>query len=415
MTYLQKTACLGIAVLMVFWTSAVGAKEVVVGFTGPLSGPAAEYGQDCVNGMDMAVRDINAAGGFTVKGEKYTLKLEKLDDRTDPTQAVNNARRFRAQYKAPAIFNPVFNTLASIMKLNEEKGNEFIMMAFSATPKVTQMGNKMVVDVTSPFTYYSRVFSDWAWQQGWRKVAMVMTLGAYGDEWRHAFKSDWEKLGGTISADKPANYYTETDFSSQLAAALATKPDAMMVGGPSATTALVIEQARNMGFKGGFIFIDQAKVDYMANILKGYNLMDNSIGVAAVSGVQLPVSAAFDKRYTATYKRINTWEAIKHYTAVHALTRAMTAAGTVDDARAIKAAFPKALPMLGDKYPAEIHGLTENGRVQQPGVVQVIKGGQLSKPLIYVWWAKTQKEFDQAKKATKYNVPLTWVKNSDVN
>jgi len=82
---------------------------------------------------------------------------------------------------------------------------------------------------------------------------MVVTLGAYGDEWRQGFREYWEKRGGVITADKPANYYTETDFSSPLAAAIATKPDVMLIGGPSATTALVIEQARSMGFKGWFL------------------------------------------------------------------------------------------------------------------------------------------------------------------
>ena len=85
---------------------------------------------------------------------------------------------------------------------------------------------------------------------------MVVTFGSYGDEWRSAFKEYWTKKGGVITADKPANYYTETDFSSPITAAMATKPDVMLIGGPSATTALVIEQSRNMGFKGGFIMID---------------------------------------------------------------------------------------------------------------------------------------------------------------
>ena len=103
------------------WAQA--AKEVVVGYTGPISGVAAEYGQDCLNGIAMAVNEINPAGGVTIKGQKYQFKLVKFDDMIDPTQAVNNCRRFRDQYKAPAVFNPVFNTLAAMAKINQEKGN----------------------------------------------------------------------------------------------------------------------------------------------------------------------------------------------------------------------------------------------------------------------------------------------------
>ena len=36
---------------------------------------------------------------------------------------------------------------------------------------------------------------------------MMVTLGAYGDEWREAFKHYWvNEKGGEIIADKPANY-----------------------------------------------------------------------------------------------------------------------------------------------------------------------------------------------------------------
>ena len=125
----------------------------------------------------------------------------------------------------------------------------------------------------------------------------MATVGAYGEEWRAAFKEYWLKKGGEITVDKPANYYSETDFSAPLTAALATKPDVMLIGGPSATTALVIEQARGLGYKGGFILIDQAKMDYIANILKSTKLMYNTIGTAPVEQSPTPAAPALEKRY----------------------------------------------------------------------------------------------------------------------
>ena len=172
-------------------------KEVTIGFTGPISGVAAEYGQDCANGLEMAINDINAGGGITVGGEKYTFKLVKLDDMIDPTQAVNNCRRLRDQYKVPAIFNPVFNTLAAMAKINEEKGNEFLIMAYTSTPKVIEIENKLLAGIPPPFTVYVRSFTDLALKQGWKKAAMVVTLGAYGDEWRHIFREYSGVQGGT--------------------------------------------------------------------------------------------------------------------------------------------------------------------------------------------------------------------------
>lgn len=227
-----------LVIVILCWTGGAGAAEILIGISAPFSGPAAEYGQDCANGIDLAIREINAAGGVTIGGQKYTFKLEKLDDRIDPTQAVNNARRFRAK-DAVAVFNAVFNTSAAMMKINQEKGNEFLVMAFTSTPRVEKLGNKLTLVAPGPFTAAVDIYSRWAAAKGYKKCAMVVTLGAYGDEWRRGFRTAWEKKGGVITADKPANYYKDTDFSSHLTAALAGKPDFLLIGGPSAPTALV--------------------------------------------------------------------------------------------------------------------------------------------------------------------------------
>ncbi len=274
MKYLKTIFCL-LVFSFISMTNVCFAAEIVIGFTGPLSGPAAEYGQDCVTGLDMAIKEINAAGGITVEGQKLLFRLEKLDDKVDPTLSMSNARQFLAQ-NALAVYNPVFGTMGALMKINQEECNEFLLIGLTSSPKASLTGNKLLITMSTPLTVYAQILADMAWERGWRKAAMVVTLGSYGDEWREAFKTYWKKLGGTITADKPANYYTKTDYSAPLAAALATNPDVMLIGGPSATTALVIEQSRNMGYKGGFLLVDQAKMDYIAQMLEGTSLMENT-------------------------------------------------------------------------------------------------------------------------------------------
>ncbi len=67
---MKRLLCFLFVFLAAAWGAKADAEEIVVGFTGPLSGPAAEYGQDCLNGIDMAVKEINASGGMKVKGKK---------------------------------------------------------------------------------------------------------------------------------------------------------------------------------------------------------------------------------------------------------------------------------------------------------------------------------------------------------
>ncbi len=51
-------------------SSTGGADTVTIGFTGPLSGGAALYGRNVLDGIEMAIADINEGGGITVNGQE---------------------------------------------------------------------------------------------------------------------------------------------------------------------------------------------------------------------------------------------------------------------------------------------------------------------------------------------------------
>ena len=128
---------------LVAWSAVALAEDIVIGYTGPLSGPGAEYGQDCANGVEMAVKELNAAGGVTIKGKKYNYNLIKLDDRSDPTLAKNNALRLVNQNKAIAVFNPMITTTASIMGI---PGYNFLIMAYTSIHTILDKGHPMIVN-----------------------------------------------------------------------------------------------------------------------------------------------------------------------------------------------------------------------------------------------------------------------------
>ncbi len=397
--HLLFTLIIGLLVLGLFCPGVYAKKNVVtIGFTGPLSGPAAQYGQDNVAGLEMAIQDINSAGGITVDGKKYTFKLKTYDDHIDPTAAVNNARRLRSRDGARVIFNPVFNTLAPLMQVNQQRGSEFLLMAYTSAPEVDEMKNPNTIGVPPPFSVYVGAYVKYAMDKGWKKCAMVVTLGAYGDGWRKEFKEAWIKAGGEITADQPANYYTETDFSAQLSAALATKPEFMLIGGPSATTALVIEQARNLGFKGGFVMVDQAKINYIAEV--GFsgdlNKVNNVMGVCRpLDTAPKELMAPFVERYKRDYGRVATSENTLNYSAMKMIAAAMEAAGSVEDIQAIKAGFSKILPMDPKVNLMPYFGI-QDSRLIIAGSVQKVENGQYTQPMATVWWTKTKADFEKA-------------------
>lgn len=390
--------------LSVFWGTTVAvAEDIVIGYTGPLSGPAMEYGQDCLNGIDMAINEINSKGGIEVKGRRYSFRLEKMDDQVNPEKALRNALKLQKEQKAIAIFNPVTTTILPLMKINTEKSNEFLVMAPSSSPQITEMNNKLMIAISTPFTINNKVMTSLAWEKGWRKCAMVVTAGAYGDAWRKVFGAEWLKKGGTITVDKPTNYYTRTDFAAPLAAALATEPDFMLIGGPSSTTALIVEQARAKGFEGGFVMIDQTKIDAVLQVMEKPLGLEGSISIAMLKDMPSPASVSFIQNYTMNYKKNVTWESVLNYTGMYVLAQAIFVAGTTDNVYAIRAAFPHVFPLLGDKYPLEVYGITPGGRLISPTATQAMRHGKFTQPIIYVWWPKTEKEFRQVKKMTKTN------------
>ena len=56
----------GLLALLAVCVGGAWAAEAVIGFTGPLSGPAAQYGRDCLAGVELAVKDINRTGGIKI-------------------------------------------------------------------------------------------------------------------------------------------------------------------------------------------------------------------------------------------------------------------------------------------------------------------------------------------------------------
>lgn len=76
---------------------------VSIGYSGPLSGSGAYYGENTLNGLEMAVEEINEEG-FEVDGETYNLNLVTLDDQYLPNETASNAKRLVQEEDSPIIY-----------------------------------------------------------------------------------------------------------------------------------------------------------------------------------------------------------------------------------------------------------------------------------------------------------------------
>ncbi|NSX13498.1 MULTISPECIES: ABC transporter substrate-binding protein [Cupriavidus] len=366
------------AVAAMLASGAALAQEVVkIGYTGPLSGGAALYGKNVLSGVQMAVDEINASG-LEVKGKKVKLEVVALDDKYSPAEAAINGRRLVQQHKTPAVFVPHSGGIFALQAFNEQE--KFLVMAYSSVPRITDAGNKLTIRIPPAYTGYIEPFIKAQMKRYGKNVALAPADHDYAKAWVQAFLPAWEAAGGKVVANNPMSYTKATDFYSGVSRAISEKPDVMFVGGPSEPTALVVKQARELGFKGGFIVMDQAKMDEMARVTNGLGMLEGSIGVLPLVNDSRPAAQNFNARYKKLHDgRDATTEMSLNYTMVYALAGAMKLAGTTSDAAAIRAKMPDAVKGLAKEVnPNEVDGIDAKGGSMADTVVGWVQNGKIS-------------------------------------
>jgi branched-chain amino acid transport system substrate-binding protein len=353
---------------------AAHADEVNIGFTGPLSGGAALYGENTLEGLRMAAEEINAAGGITVDGEKHTINIQALDDKYSPSQAAVNGKRLVQQYNAPVIFTPHSGGTFALQAFNERDG--FLVMSYTSVPAVTSKGNKLTVKIPPNFTDYIEPFSRITMDRFGNKLGVANATHDYAKYWTKEFVPVWRELGGEVAAMNPMDYNKSADFYTGVSKVLSEDPDVMFVGGASEPTGLVVRQARELGFKGGFILMDQAKMDEVAKVSGGIKSLEGSVGVVPLDKYENEGAKLFLEKWKKDHEGVATSETAYNYFAMYLIAQAMQEAGTVDDAKAIRAAIPAAMEKVSVEHnPYDVDGIDEAGNLgADPQIAEVVDG-----------------------------------------
>jgi branched-chain amino acid transport system substrate-binding protein len=378
MMHIRALAVIVLAILVSGCASSTGGGDTVtIGFTGPLSGGAALYGRNVLDGIEMAIADINEGGGITVNGKKFTLVVQPLDDRYFPNESATNAKRLVHQYGSPVVFCPHSGGILAIQGFNAS-APPFIVGAYTSEPQVVENGNPLTLMIPPKYVIYFDAFAQTMIERHGKRLGRIPGAHAYAKEWTKGFSAVWEGKGGTLLANNEIDYNTTTDFSSVVSTALSEKPDVLFVGGPSQATALVIKAAREQGFNGGFVVMDQAKFEEM-NKLVPMAMLENAVGVMPMIHHPDFRAAKFVEKYRQKKgaDRDPPREVSLTYGALRVLARAMELAGTTTDAKAIHAKADEAAATLPDEFkPSELLGVSPQGHLRQTTVAAHIVGGK---------------------------------------
>ncbi|WP_209123004.1 ABC transporter substrate-binding protein [Alkalihalobacillus sp. BA299] len=349
-----------------------GEKVVTIGYTGPLSGPAAFYGENTVSGLRMAADEINETG-FEIDGQTYKINLVTLDDKYAPNESGTNARRLKQEHDTPIIFVPHSGGVFATQVFNEQE--EFLIAAYTSEPTILEQDNELTLRIPPAYTAYPETFTKYSQERFGKKLALLPTATQYGKDWTEALLPVWESHGGEVVFKGEVDFSKDTDFFTIVTNALAEKPDVIFVGGPSQPTALIIKQARELGFEGGFMVMDQAKLEEMAPILEGYEMLEGAIGALPIIDSDAGGASDFVSKYEAEFGRIPTAEGAFNYQALYVLVEAMKAAGTVEDAHAIMAKVDQGIQQLpDDKMVWHLTGLDGQGFDWLPSIGYVENG-----------------------------------------
>jgi len=311
-------------------TSGGSADVVKLGFIGPMTGDAAIYGSSAEEGAQLAVAEINAAGGIDGKN----IELVAYDSKADQTEAINAYNRLRDQDGVVAVIGGTLSGETLAMKDIMVQDNMPVLSPTATAVEVTQ---------DAPNVFRACFLDDYQGQAaanfaattlGAKTAALLIGTGnPYSEGVSEAFKMAFTAKGGTIAGSE--SYGTaDKDFSAQLTKIKEMNPDVVFVPDYVQTVGPILQKAKEMGITAKFVGADgwDGVQEEYADAAQGNYFTNHYAADSPSETVQNFITA-----YKAEYDKVPNSFAALGYDAVYTMVEAITAAGSTESADIITA------------------------------------------------------------------------------
>ena len=292
------------------------------------TGSLAEFGPNIETGLQLAAKQINAAGGVLGKN----IELIKADSGTNPQVATEAATRLINVNGVQAIVGSLSSGVTIAVADGVAVPNKIIMISPASTSHL------LTVDKDNDFLFRTVlsddaqgvVLADWAWEQGYKKVSTFYTNNAYGVGLSDTFVKSFKAKGGTVPA-AVSHEQEQTTYLSELQKAVAGKPDAMVCISYPAEGAIYIKEAIENKLISTFLFTDGTKSDAIIKAV-GAAALEGTTGTSPSTTAKAELTANFDADYKAEYgKDVPDLPYVREgYDAVVAIALAAEAAKSTD-------------------------------------------------------------------------------------
>lgn len=232
----MKTVKTLIATAVVLVASAAQA-DITIGVCLPLTGPA--------SGLGIPINNQIKLWPTTIAGEK--VKVIVLDDATDPTNGVKNAKRFVTDDKVDIIMGSAATPVAIPMAAVATEA-ETVQLALS--PTVLPPGKDgWVFRMPQSTLVMAHAMVGLMKKQGVKTVGLLGYTDAYGETWLKDFTVEAEKNGlKLIASERFAR--SDTSVTAQALKLVAANPDAMLIVASGSGAAMPHKGIVERGYKG---------------------------------------------------------------------------------------------------------------------------------------------------------------------
>ena len=225
-------------------SSAAFAQDVTIAVAGPMTGGESAFGRQMKNGAEMAVADINAAGG--VLGKKLALDVE--DDACDPKQARSVAEKI-AGAKIPFVAGHYCSSSSIPASEAYADGNVLEITPASTNPLFTERKLWNVARVCGRDDQQGLVAAQYiAKNFKGKNIAILNDKTTYGKGLADETKKALNKAGITEKMYESYNK-GDKDFNAIVSRLKLDNIDLVYVGGYHQEAGLILRQMRDQGLK----------------------------------------------------------------------------------------------------------------------------------------------------------------------
>ncbi len=383
-----------VLVALAFGSAMAQSCTVTIGSVMALTGSLGVLGQAIAQGAQLAVSDLNAAGGV----DGCTVKLALSDDQTQANVGVDAAKKLVDVQHVPAIVGALSSGITTaILTSVTAPGNVILISPASTSPTLTDLGKQGKTGGyffrTAPSDALQGVaMAKEALDGGVKKVAVLYLNNAYGQGLAEQFSAAYQKLGGTISQSVVYNP-DQPSYRSEVTKALQGGPQGLLlIGYPGDGTTIAREWVASGGPQT-WLLPDGLEDQHFVNDV-GPQYFKTVYGTAPGTS-NTPSLATFRSEFKAKFGTLPTQAYITNaYDATIIVGLAMEYAKTTTDTAAIRDAMRKVTDPNGQKVYAGVseleaaHGLMKLGTTVQyigaTGPLQFDQYGDVAGP--YVKW-----------------------------